>query len=165
MAVAPTVSNSLIAGGQSAGIEPLAANVYAQKSGKGTFIRRNPALERVLSDIGKNDDATWRSIIENDGSVQHLVELPDNVRAVFATAREINQHAIVRQAAQRQQWVDQAQSLNLFFAANSDPKYIHEVHVGAWRGGLKTLYYLRSSGVIKGDLASRASTECAACEA
>jgi ribonucleoside-diphosphate reductase alpha chain len=165
MAVAPTVSNSLIAGGQSAGVEPLAANIYAQKSGKGTFIRRNPALERVLVEAGMNDEGTWRSIVENDGSVQHLSALPETVRAVFATAREINQHAIVRQAIQRQKWVDQAQSINLFFAGNSDPKYIHEVHVAAWQGGLKTLYYLRSSGVIKGDLASRASTECAACEA
>lgn len=165
LAVAPTVSNSLIAGGQSAGVEPLAANVYAQKSAKGTFIRRNPALERVLTAAGMNDEGTWRTIIENDGSVQHLSALPETVRAVFATAREINQHAIVRQAIQRQKWVDQAQSINLFFAGNSDPKYIHEVHVAAWQGGLKTLYYLRSSGVIKGDLASRASTECAACEA
>jgi ribonucleoside-diphosphate reductase alpha chain len=165
MAVAPTVSNSLIAGGQSAGVEPLAANIYAQKSGKGTFIRRNPALERVLVEAGMNDEGTWRTIVENDGSVQHLSALPETVRAVFATAREINQHAIVRQAIQRQKWVDQAQSINLFFAGNSDPKYIHEVHVAAWQGGLKTLYYLRSSGVIKGDLASRASTECAACEA
>jgi ribonucleoside-diphosphate reductase alpha chain len=165
LAVAPTVSNSLIAGGQSAGVEPLAANVYAQKSAKGTFIRRNPALEKVLTEAGMNDEATWRTIVENDGSVQHLTALPEETRAVFATAREINQHAIVRQAIQRQQWVDQAQSINLFFAGNSDPKYIHEVHVAAWQGGLKTLYYLRSSGVIKGDLASRSSTECAACEA
>jgi len=164
LAVAPTVSNSLIAGGSSAGIEPLAANVYAQKSAKGTFIRRNPELERVLEGADMNTEKVWRSIVENDGSVQHLDELPERVRAVFATAREINQHAIVKQAVQRQQWVDQAQSVNLFFAANSDPKYIHEVHLNAWQGGLKTLYYLRSSGVLRGDLASRTSTECAACE-
>jgi len=164
LAVAPTVSNSLIAGGSSAGIEPLAANVYAQKSAKGTFIRRNPQLERVLEEADMNNDKVWRSIIENDGSVQHLDTLPENVRSVFATAREINQHAIVKQAIQRQKWVDQAQSVNLFFAANSDPKYIHEVHLNAWKGGLKTLYYLRSSGVLRGDLASRSSNECAACE-
>jgi ribonucleoside-diphosphate reductase alpha chain len=142
----------------------LAANVYAQKSAKGTFIRRNPELERVLEGADMNTEKVWRSIVENDGSVQHLDTLPKEVRAVFATAREINQHAIVKQAVQRQAWVDQAQSLNLFFAANSDPKYIHEVHVNAWQGGLKTLYYLRSSGVLRGDLASRSSTECAACE-
>lgn len=86
-------------------------------------------------------------------------------KEVFLTAREINQHAIVKQAVQRQKWVDQAQSVNLFFAMNSSPKYIHEVHIAAWKNGLKTLYYLRSDGVIKSDLASRSENECQACEA
>lgn len=163
LAVAPTVSNSTISGGHSAGIEPITANVYAQKSGKGTFIRQNPALTAVLEKLGKNTPDVWKSINASQGSVQHLDFLSEDMKAVFLTAREINQHAIVRQAIQRQKWVDQAQSVNLFFASNSDPKYIHEVHIEAWRGGLKTLYYCRSEGVLRGDLASRSADECAAC--
>lgn len=165
LAVAPTVSNSIISGGHSAGIEPITANVYAQKSSKGTFIRQNPALTEVLQEMGKDTLEVWRSINGAQGSVQHLDFLPEDVKQVFLTAREINQHAIVKQAIQRQKWVDQAQSVNLFFASNSDPKYIHEVHIEAWRGGLKTLYYCRSEGVLRGDLASRSAEECAACEA
>lgn len=165
LAVAPTVSNSTISGGWSAGIEPIAANIYSQKSAKGTFIRKNKTLEALLESKGLNNSDMWKSILENGGSVQHLATLTDEEKAVFLTARELNQHAIVKQATQRQKWVDQAQSINLFFAANSDPKYIHEVHVEAWKEGLKTLYYCRSEGVIKGDLASRSKEECAACEA
>lgn len=165
MAVAPTVSNSLISGGQSAGIEPIAANIFSQKSAKGTFIRKNPMLETLLSIKDKNTDEVWKSINEYGGSVQHLKFLADQEKAVFLTAREINQHAIVKQAAQRQKFIDQGQSVNLFFASNSDPKYIHQVHIAAWEQGLKTLYYCRSEGVLKGDLASRSKEECAACEA
>lgn len=163
MAVAPTVSNSLIAGGHSAGIEPWAANVFSQKSAKGTFIRKNKELEKLLEGIGLNTDKTWKSIIENDGSVQHL-NIPENVKEVFLTAREINQHALIKQAAQRQAFIDQGQSLNLFFGKNASPKYIHDVHIEAWKSGLKTLYYFRSEGVIKGDLASRSKEECSSCE-
>jgi ribonucleoside-diphosphate reductase alpha chain len=162
-AVAPTVSNSAIAGGHSAGIEPIAANVIVIKSAKGTFIRKNVTLEKVLEKLGKNDAETWRSISSNSGSVQHLSFLDDETKQVFLTAREINQHTIVNQAAQRQRWIDQGQSVNLFFASNSDPKYIHEVHVNAWKSGMKSLYYCRSEGVLKADMASR-TTECKACE-
>lgn len=165
LAIAPTVSNSSISGGHSAGVEPIAANVYSLKSAKGTFIRRNETLERLLESKEKNTPEVWKMINEVHGSVQHLDFLSDEEKLVFLTAREINQHAIVKQAAQRQRWIDQAQSINLFFAANSDPKYIHEVHVAAWESGMKTLYYLRAEGVIRGDLASRSQTECAACEA
>jgi ribonucleoside-diphosphate reductase alpha chain len=165
LAIAPTVSNSSISGGHSAGVEPIAANVYSLKSAKGTFIRRNETLERLLNSNGKNTPEVWKSINEMHGSVQHLDFLSEHEKLVFQTAREINQHAIVKQAAQRQKWIDQAQSINLFFAANSDPKYIHEVHIAAWESGMKTLYYLRAEGVIRGDLASRSQTECAACEA
>lgn len=165
LAVAPTVSNSSISGGYSAGVEPIAANVYSLKSAKGTFIRRNETLETLLETKEKNTVEVWKSINEQAGSVQHLDFLSDHEKLVFLTAREINQHAIVKQAAQRQRWIDQAQSINLFFAANSDAKYIHEVHVAAWESGLKTLYYLRAEGVIRGDLASRSQNECAACEA
>lgn len=165
LACAPTVSNSTISGGHSPGIEPISANIYSQKSAKGTFIRKNPTLEKLLRDKGKDDKDTWQTIIKNDGSVQHLDFLTDHEKQVFLTAREINQHAIIKQAAQRQRWIDQSQSVNLFFAANSDPKYIHEVHLAAWESGMKGLYYLRTTGVIKGDLASRSKDECAACEA
>lgn len=164
MAVAPTVSNSTISGGYSAGIEPISANIYSQKSAKGTFIRKNPALEKLLEEKGINTSQTWKSINERSGSVMHLSELNDEEKAVFLTAREINQHAIVKQAVQRQQFIDQGQSVNLFFGINSDPKYIHEVHLAAWEGGLKSLYYCRTEGVIRGDLASRSKEECAACE-
>jgi len=164
LAVAPTVSNSTIAGGHSAGIEPLAANIVTMKSAKGVFIRKNAELEAILEARGQNTSEVWKSISANSGSVQHLDCLDAETKAVFLTAREINQHAIIKQAAQRQRWIDQAQSVNLFFAVNAEPKYIHEVHIEAWKQGLKTLYYCRTEGVLRSDLASRSSTECVACE-
>lgn len=164
LAVAPTVSNSTISGGHSPGIEPIAANIYSQKSAKGTFIRKNPTLEKLLESRDKNTFEVWQSINAQNGSVQHLEFLSDEEKEVFLTAREINQHAIIKQAAQRQRWIDQGQSVNLFFAANADPKYIHEVHLAAWESGLKSLYYFRSEGVIRGDLAFRSKEECSACE-
>jgi ribonucleoside-diphosphate reductase alpha chain len=164
LAVAPTVSNSAISGGHSAGIEPWAANVFTVKSAKGTFIRKNIQLEALLEMKGANTPETWRSINEMSGSVQHLTCLSPEEKEVFLTAREINQHAIIKQAAQRQKHIDQGQSVNLFFGSNSDPKYIHEVHIAAWESGLKTLYYFRTEGVIRGDLASRSKEECKACE-
>jgi ribonucleoside-diphosphate reductase alpha chain len=164
MAVAPTVSNSTISGGHSAGIEPVAANIFSQKSAKGTFIRTNSVLEDYLTSIGHNTPEVWKSINEQSGSVQHLKFLDAKAKEVFLTAREINQYAIVKQAAQRQKYIDQGQSVNLFFGANADPKYIHGVHVEAWESGLKSLYYFRTEGVIRGDLASRSKDECAACE-
>lgn len=165
MAVAPTVSNSTISGGHSAGIEPIAANVFSQKSAKGTFIRRNVVLEQLLEAKSLNTSEIWKQINEQNGSIQGLKGLTDEEKVVFLTAREINQHAIIKQAAQRQKYIDQGQSVNLFFAANSSPKYIHEVHWAAWEQGLKSLYYLRTEGVIRGDMASRSKEECAACEA
>jgi ribonucleoside-diphosphate reductase alpha chain len=165
IAIAPTVSNSTISGGYSAGIEPMSANVFTQKSAKGTFIRKNRTLENLLESKSQNTPEVWKSINEQNGSVQHLKFLTQHEKTVFLTARELNQHAIVKLAVQRQKWVDQSQSVNLFFANNSSPKYIHEVHISAWKNGLKTLYYLRSDGVIKSDLASRSEDECKACEA
>jgi ribonucleoside-diphosphate reductase alpha chain len=165
LAVAPTVSNSTISGGWSAGIEPWTANIFSQKSAKGTFIRKNRYLESLLESKGKNTSEVWKDITEHNGSVQHIKWLSKEEKEVFLTARELNQHSIVKQAVQRQKWVDQAQSVNLFFASNSDPKYINEVHIEAWKAGLKTLYYCRNEGVIKGDMASRSKDDCAACEA
>ncbi len=164
LAVAPTVSNSLISGGHSAGIEPIPAAIYAQKSAKGTFIRRNPVFEDLLKANGKDTPEVWKSILENNNSVSHLKFLTDLEKQVFMNAMEINQYAIIKQAAQRQKWIDQGQSINLFFGKNADPKYIHGVHMEAWRTGIKSLYYMRSEGVISGDLASRSKEECAACE-
>ncbi len=164
VALAPTVSNATISGGHSPSIEPIAANIFSQKSAKGTFIRKNPTLEALLETKKQNTVETWKSINEFGGSVQHLSCLNDHEKAVFLTAREINQHAIIKQAAQRQKWIDQGQSINLFFASNANPKYIHEVHLAAWESGLKSLYYFRSEGVLKGDMASRTKEECAACE-
>jgi ribonucleoside-diphosphate reductase alpha chain len=164
MAVAPTVSNSTISGGHSAGIEPIAANIFSLKSAKGTFIKKNKTLEKLLIAKGQDTADVWKSINEQNGSVGHLPFLSELEKEVFLTARELNQHVIIKQAAQRQQWIDQAQSVNLFFGSNSDPKYIHQVHIAAWEAGLKTLYYLRTDGVIRGDLASRSKDECKACE-
>lgn len=164
LAVAPTVSNSIISGNYSPGVEPLTANIFSDKTAKGTFIRKNVVLEKMLSQTGYDTAEIWKEINANNGSVRTLKCLSDDVKEVFLTAREINQHAIIKQAGQRQKFIDQAQSINLFFAANSDPKYIHQVHIAAWELGLKSLYYLRSEGVIRGDLASRSSEECKACE-
>jgi ribonucleoside-diphosphate reductase alpha chain len=164
IAIAPTVSNSTISGGYSAGIEPIAANIFSQKSAKGTFIKKNNNLEYLLRLKNQDTPEVWKSINEQNGSVQHLNALSIEEKEVFLTAREINQHVIIKQAAQRQKWIDQGQSVNLFFASNSSAKYIHEVHLAAWELGLKSLYYLRTEGVIKGDLASRSKEECKACE-
>lgn len=168
IALAPTVSNSLISGNLSPSIEPWAANVFVQKSAKGTIIQKNKTLTKLLESYGKNNEATWKSIERANGSVQHLDFLTAHEKEVFLTAREMNQFALVKLAAQRQRWIDQGQSLNLFFPENSDPKYIHDVHVMAHEEGLRTLYYLRTSSVIRGDAGSREyrreSTECKACE-
>lgn len=175
MAIAPTFSNSIISGGVSAGIEVIPANAYAIKTAKGVFIRKNPALEILLKELNKNTKDIWTSIVENDGSIQHLDFLSAEQKEVFLTAREINQYTVVKQAGDRQKYIDQAQSLNLYFPAPSevDPKFFHQVHFDAWKLGLKTLYYCRSNSVLKADSASRrvqlknqtvASDDCKACE-
>lgn len=168
LAVAPTVSNSLISGNVSAGIEPIAANAFAQQTAKGTFLQKNRVLGDLLEQKGQNTEEVWRSIVTNEGSVQQLSFLSDHEKEVFLTARELNQFAIIRLAAARQRWIDQAQSVNLFFPANTDPAYFNKVHLDAWASGLKTLYYCRTSSVLKGDSGSREykreSTECKACE-
>ncbi|MEM4359938.1 MAG: ribonucleoside-diphosphate reductase subunit alpha [Candidatus Bilamarchaeaceae archaeon] len=164
LAIAPTVSNSTISGGVSPSIEPWAANIFVQKSAKGNFIRKNVFLEQLLESKGMNTPEVWSQINKDRGSVQGLKGLSAEEKEVFLTFRELNQHVVVKQAAQRQRWIDQAQSVNLAFPLNADPKYIHEVHLAAWREGLKTLYYLRSEGVLRGDQAFRSADECKACE-
>jgi ribonucleoside-diphosphate reductase alpha chain len=174
LAIAPTFSNSIISGGASAGIEPFTANAFAKKTAKGVFVTKNIYLEKLLREMGKDLPEVWNSIVVNDGSVQHLDFLTPEQKEVFMTAREINQLSLVRQAGERQKYIDQAQSLNLFFPANVDPKFFHKVHFEAWKLGVKSLYYCRSSSVLKADAATReviekntrveSAEECKACE-
>ena len=165
LAIAPTVSNSVITGGISAGIEPLPANIYTFNGAKGTFIRKNKVLENMLESKGQNKDEYWDQMLRDNGSV---LGLPDNVlspdeKELFLTFPEINQLELVRQAAIRQRYIDQTQSLNLSFDPQDSPKWINQVHMEAHKLGIKTLYYLRTDSVIKGDLGSR-QAECVSCE-
>jgi len=164
LAIAPTMSNSIISGGMSAGIEPLTANCYSLKSAKGTFIRKNQQLVQLLESKGVNTVETWGEIIKASGSVQSLKVLSAEEKDIFKTAREINQFAIVNQAAQRQKFIDQGISTNLFFTAGTSAKYVHEVHLEAWKLGMKSLYYLRSESVLKGTAIEYDKSECASCE-
>lgn len=192
-AIAPTVSNSKLAGNVSAGIEPWAANVFTEQTAKGTFIRKNPTLERVLEKIGHNDEEVWNQILQDGGSVQGL-DFMDNywvklgeisnpittskrakldkieqdnyipLKEVYLTFKEINQLELVRQAGIRQQYIDQAVSLNLAFPTEAEPKFINQVHLEAYNMGVKTLYYMRTESVLRGDIAARATVDCLACD-
>jgi ribonucleoside-diphosphate reductase alpha chain len=164
IALAPTANNSIISGGVSAGIEPISSNVIAIKSAKGTFIRYNTELKSLLAKKNKDTTEVWADIIKATGSVQHLTFLTEEERGVFKTARELNQHTLIKLAAQRQRYVDQSQSLNLFFPSNASAKYIHEVHLAAWQSGLKGLYYLRSESALTGDVSYKSQSDCVACE-
>ena len=151
LAVAPTVSNSVICGGISAGIEPLPANVYTFNGAKGTFIRKNKSLEAVLEAKGENKEKWWKQMLQDNGSV---LGLPDNIlnteeKDVFLTFPEINQLELVKQAAERQKYIDQTQSLNLSFDPNDSPKWINQVHMEGWKLGVKTFYYLRTDSELK----------------
>ena len=187
-AIAPTVSNSKLAGNSSPGIEPWAANVFTEQTSKGTFIRKNPELEKVLRRLKINNKDTWDKILEDGGSVQGLKELDkwcylDNkmvlckdikngdrekiypVKDVFKTFKEINQMDLVKQAGVRQQYIDQSVSLNLAFPSIATPKWINQVTMEAWKQGIKTLYYMRTESVLRGDIAERAvDPDCVACD-
>ena len=165
LAIAPTVSNSVICGGISAGIEPLPANVYTFNGAKGTFIRKNHVLESLLESKGENKEQWWRQMLEQGGSVMGLPDsiLSNEEKEVFYTFSEINQLALVQQAAERQKYIDQTQSLNLSFDPNDSPKWINQVHMEGWKLGIKTFYYLRTDSVIKGDLGSR-QADCVSCD-
>ncbi|MGG6281741.1 ribonucleoside-diphosphate reductase subunit alpha [Leptolyngbya sp. AN03gr2] len=162
-ACAPTKSNSLICGNVSAGIEPIAANYILKKEAKGDFIYRNPTLAKLLQDLGKDTPETWQQILNDGGSVQSLDFLIDHQKEVFKTAREIDQMELVQQAAARQPYIDQGQSLNLFFRIGEDPNVINRVHFTAWKAGLKTLYYCRSEEAQKVRTTAVSTTEAAAC--
>jgi ribonucleoside-diphosphate reductase alpha chain len=150
MAIAPNASSSLIMGNTSPSIEPYRANVFRQDTLSGAFVYKNRFLKAKLAELGMDDDDTWASIIANDGSVQHL-GIPEDVKEVFKTAMEIDQRWLVELAADRQQYIDQGQSVNLFFQPDTTIAYLHAVHFMAWKKGLKSLYYLRSDKVRKAD--------------
>jgi len=163
LALAPTRSNSIICGDVSASIEPIVSNAYNDITAKGTFQRRNKNLKKLLSEIDKDTDEVWKSIIKNSGSVQHLEFLTDDQKNVYKTAYELDQNSIIQQAAQRQKYICQSQSLNLFFPFDVDPKYFNKVHIKAWELGVKTLYYCRSTSGIKADNINN-EEGCASCE-
>ena len=187
-AIAPTVSNSKLSGNVSPGIEPWAANVFTEQSAKGTFIRKNKELIKVLRKVGINTNEIWDKILEDGGSIQDIVELDDwgyvnrkliklskqedldtsgydKVKDVFKTFKEINQLELVNQAGIRQQYIDQSVSLNLAFPSESSPKWINQVHLDAWKKGIKTLYYMRTESVLRGDIAQRAmDPDCVSCD-
>ena len=164
-AIAPTVSNSKLSGNISPGIEPWAANVFTEQSAKGTFIRKNPTLEKLLNKKRKNTRKVWDKILADGGSVQDLDFLSDEQKEVFKTFKEINQLELVRQAGIRQQYIDQSVSLNLAFPNTATPKWLNKVHFDAWKKGIKTLYYMRTESVLRGDIADNATSEdCVACD-
>ena len=149
IAIAPNASSSVICGGTSPSIEPLRANAFSQKTLSGTFLMKNKYLERVLLKHDRNNKEVWKSIVTNGGSVQHLDFLSDEEKAVFKTAIEMNQRHLVDLAADRQQYICQSQSLNLFLPPDVDTKTLHGIHLRAWKGKVKTLYYMRSQALKK----------------
>ena len=193
-AIAPTVSNSKLSGNSSPGIEPWAANVFTEQTAKGTFIRKNPTLVDALKSIKQDKKATWDKILEDGGSVQGLEFMNDYwviegssqkpiktkeleklsdlekndyicLKDVFRTFKEINQMELVKQAGVRQQYIDQSVSLNLAFPTEAEPKFINQVHLEAYKQGIKTLYYMRTESVLRGDIAARATDpDCLSCD-
>jgi ribonucleoside-diphosphate reductase alpha chain len=171
-AIAPTVSNSKLSGNVSPGIEPWAANVFTEQSAKGTFIRKNQTLVKLLKKHKLNTNEIWDKILADGGSVQGIDEL-DNIqmahdipaKEVFKTFKEINQLELVNQAGIRQQYIDQSVSLNLAFPSEATPKWLNQVHMEAWKKGIKTLYYVRTESVLRGDIAQAAmNPDCVSCD-
>ena len=178
--VAPTVSNSKLSGNISPGIEPWAANVFTEQSAKGTFIRKNNELKKVFKKIGVDTKEIWDKILEDGGSVQGIKELDgwfydhlgrltqedgEPVKNVFKTFKEINQLELVGQAGIRQDYIDQSVSLNLAFPSEAEPRWINQVHFEAWKRGIKTLYYMRTESVLRGDIAAKAmDPSCISCD-
>ena len=163
LAIAPTTSSSAILGQTSPGIEPFSSNYYKAGLAKGNFIRKNKYLSKLLAEKDIDNEETWRSIMLNHGSVQHLEELTPHEKAVFKTFKEISPMEIVSQAAQRQKYVDQAQSLNLQIPSTMPVKDVNFVILEAWKKGVKTLYYQRSSSVSKELMVN--FVNCSSCEA
>ena len=172
LAIAPNASSSIICGNTSPSIEPFRANAYTQKTKSGSFLQKNKYLEQLLDKKGMNTDSIWKEIVANKGSVQHLDTLTPEEKEVFKTAVEINQSWVVEHAAERQQFVCQSQSVNLFFPPDVNKGDLHNVHMLAWAKNLKTLYYLRSEAISRADnVSSKVKREiifeqedCLACE-
>lgn len=172
LAVAPTMSNSLISGGVSQGVEPITANIFSQKSAKGTFIKKNATLVKLLQSKNADNAEVWEQINKDRGSVKNVKQLSEEEKQVFLTAREINQYAIVQQQAQRQKYIDQSSSINLFFSTPNSKeegrivaKYMNDVHLEAWRSGVKSLYYLKTESPLKGDIISvDKDGDCLSCQ-
>ena len=160
MAIAPNASSSIIMGNTSPSVEPYRANAYRQDTLSGAHLNKNKYLDAIIRKEAESHkdnwyDDTWSSIIANDGSCQHLDFLTDIQKDVFKTSMEIDQRWVIEHAADRQQYIDQAQSINVFFRPDSSVKYIHAVHFMAWKKGLKTLYYCRSEKLAKADKVSK----------
>ena len=160
MAIAPNASSSIIMGNTSPSIEPYRANAYRQDTMSGAHLNKNKFLDKIIKDKCAKDskldyEEIWSTIIANDGSVQHLDILDDWQKDVFKTAMELDQRWVIQHAADRQNWIDQAQSLNVFFRPDADIKYIHAIHFLAWKTGLKTMYYCRSEKIGKADKVAR----------
>jgi ribonucleoside-diphosphate reductase alpha chain len=166
IAVAPNRSSSKLAGGVSQGIEPFAANLYMDDDAKGAHLRRNPDLEALLDEKGLNTPQTWDIIAEDKGSVKNIDGLTEEEKEIFRTFKEINQLELVRQAAVRQEYIDQGQSLNLAFFHDAPAKWINQVHIEAWKLGIKALYYLRSESNLRADSKQQRDlySECIVCE-
>ena len=154
LAIAPNASSSIICGNTSPSIEPYRANAFTQKTKSGSSLLKNEYLESILQDIGQDNDEVWKSIITNNGSVQHLEFLDDWTKEVFKTAVEIDQRWIVEMAGDRQEFICQSQSLNIFFPANVSKAELHAIHMMAWKRGVKTLYYLRSEAFKRAETVS-----------
>ena len=171
LAIAPNASSSIICGTTSPSIEPYRANAYVQKTMSGSFLVKNKYLEKLLEKKGINNDKTWTSILANRGSVLHLNELSDYEKDIFKTAIEINQQWIIEHASDRQQYVCQSQSVNVFVPADVNIKELHDTHMLAWKRKLKTLYYCRSEAIKRAELVSKKvertiipEADCLACE-
>lgn len=172
IAIAPTASISIICGGSSPGIEPIAANAFNHKTLSGSFLVRNRALAKVLAAHGRDDAETWSSITTHEGSVQHLDFLSEHEKDVFKTAFELDQRWVIDHAADRQPYICQAQSLNIFLPADVHKRDLHQLHMRAWEKGCKSLYYLRSKSLQRADVVSiappplplRDDDDCLACQ-
>jgi ribonucleoside-diphosphate reductase alpha chain len=162
MAIAPTKSSSFILGQVSEGIEPLDSNYFVKKLAKGSYTYKNPFLKKLLKEKDEDEEATWKSILENGGSVQHLPFLSDREKDVFKTFAEISQMEIVIQAFSRQKFIDQGQSLNLMIHPNTPPKEVSNLLITGWKNGIKGFYYQK--GINSSLLLSRTITTCASCE-
>jgi ribonucleoside-diphosphate reductase alpha chain len=154
LAIAPNASSSIICGNTSPSIEPYRANAFVQKTKTGSSLLKNEYLEHCLDEIGMNNEDIWQSIITHDGSVQHLEFLDDETKDIFKTGPELDQRWLIEFASDRQEYICQSQSLNLFFPADVSKQELHAVHMMAWKKGVKTLYYLRSEAIKRADRVS-----------